>query len=206
MKNDTVVHIVDDDDAIRRSLSLLAQSAGHPVLAHPSAETFLAHIAAGGSGCVVADVRMPGMNGLEMQKALSDLAPDLPVIMMTGHGDVPMAVTALKNGALDFLEKPFDEEAFLGSIERALSHGRRLRERRQTLDEVLRRVADLTQREREVMDLVVDGASNQVAADRLGISVRTVENHRARIMDKMQATSFSELVRMGLLLAKEPVG
>jgi two-component system response regulator FixJ len=195
----TVVHIVDDDEAIRRGLSLLAQSAGHPVLAHASAEAFLDHIAPDGGGCVIADVRMPGMSGLELQRVMRQRGIDLPLIIMTGHGDVPMAVEALKNGAEDFLEKPFDENVFLGSIDKALARGRQVRQRRRLRDEVKRRTDALTNREREVMTLIVEGDSNQMAGSRLGISVRTVENHRARIMDKMQAGSFSELVRMALI-------
>jgi two-component system response regulator FixJ len=191
-----VIHIVDDDEAIRRALSALAQSAGHPVLAHPSAEAFLANVPSDSGGCVVADVRMPGMTGLQLQQAMLERGLDLPVIMMTGHGDVAMAVQALKNGADDFLEKPFDESVFLGSVGKALVRGEALRRRRRQRDEIARRAALLTSREREVMALIVEGAPNQAVADRLGISVRTVENHRARIMDKMQANRFSDLVRM----------
>ena len=191
-----VIHIVDDDESIRRALSALAQSAGHPVLSHPSAEAFLANVPTDSSGCVVADVRMPGMTGLQLQQAMHERGLDLPVIMMTGHGDVAMAVQALKNGADDFLEKPFDESVFLGSVGKALVRSEALRRRRRQRDEIGRRAALLTAREREVMALIVEGAPNQAVADRLGISVRTVENHRARIMDKMQANRFSDLVRM----------
>ena len=199
-----VIHIVDDDEAIRRALSLLAQSAGHPVLTHPSAEAFLAHVPPDPGGCVVADVRMPGMTGLELQQAMRARGLELPVIMMTGHGDVAMAVEALKNGADDFLEKPFDDRLFLGSVGRALVRGQELKRRRRQRDEIERRKALLTAREAEVMALIVEGAPNQAVADRLGISVRTVENHRARIMDKMQANRFSDLVRMVLTGAEAP--
>lgn len=191
-----VIHIVDDDESIRRALSAIAQSAGHPVAAHPSAEAFLANVPKDSGGCVVADVRMPGMTGLQLQQAMHERGLELPVIMMTGHGDVAMAVEALKNGADDFLEKPLDEENFLGSVGKALARSQTLLKRRRQRDEIRRRADLLTAREREVMALIVEGAPNQAVADRLGISVRTVENHRARIMDKMQANRFSDLVRM----------
>lgn len=200
----SVIHIVDDDEAVRRALSLLAQSAGHPVAAHPSAESFLAHVPPDSGGCVVTDVRMPGMTGLQLQQAMRERGLDLPIIMMTGHGDVAMAVEALKAGADDFLEKPFDDRVFLGSVGRALIRGQQLRRSRLQRDEIARRTALLTAREQEVMALIVEGAPNQAVADRLGISVRTVENHRARIMDKMQAKRFSDLVRMVLTGVEAP--
>ncbi|MDB5429550.1 MAG: fixJ [Caulobacter sp.] len=202
--NTSVIHIVDDDEAVRRALSLLAQSAGHPVAAHSSAESFLANVPADSGGCVVTDVRMPGMTGLQLQQAMRDRGLDLPIIMMTGHGDVAMAVEALKAGADDFLEKPFDDRVFLGSVGRALIRGQQLRRSRLQRDEIARRTALLTAREQEVMALIVEGAPNQAVADRLGISVRTVENHRARIMDKMQAKRFSDLVRMVLTGVEAP--
>jgi two-component system response regulator FixJ len=200
MRHPAIVHLVDDDDAIRRSLALLARSAGHEARAYESGEALLAAVTRDSAGCVVTDVRMPGMNGLELQEALRTREIDLPVIVITGHGDVPMAVRALKQGAIDFIEKPFDERVFLDSIAEALAVNAKSAGRRGARADVEARVALLTLREREIMGLVVQGMSNHVAADTLNISVRTVENHRARVMEKMGARGLSDLVRMVLKL------
>ena len=195
-----IVHIVDDDDAIRRALTMLARSAGYEARAYASGEAALAALNADSPGCVVTDVRMPGMSGLELQAALRARGVGLPVIVITGHGDVPVAVRALKLGAADFIEKPFDDEAFLGAIAEAVAADTKAAGVRGARADVAARVAQLTLREREVMTLVVQGLSNHLAAEALNISVRTVENHRARVMEKMGARGLSDLVRMVLKL------
>jgi two-component system response regulator FixJ len=195
-----LVHVVDDDEAIRESLSLLLESNGQPARAYGDAESFLSRLDPEAPGCVVTDVRMGRMNGLELQRTLRDRGIGLPVIIITGHGDVAMAVQALKDGAVDFIEKPFDEDVFLASVRAALDHGRQaFQERRQTAD-LQARAATMTAREREVMDLVVRGLSNKSMATELAISVRTVEIHRSRVMEKMAVKSLSELVRAALRL------
>lgn len=197
-----MVHVVDDDGAIRDALVLLLEAAGHAARAYPDANTFLAAVNSVQPGCVVADVRMPGMSGLDLQRHLSRQRIDLPVIIITGHADVAMAVQALKAGAADFIEKPFDEDVLLSSVARALDQGARaFRERRQ-IEDVTTRAATLTPREREVMDLVVQGLPNKAVAVELSISARTVEIHRARVMEKMGAGSLSDLVRMALRLSE----
>ncbi|HSV29402.1 MAG TPA: response regulator FixJ [Candidatus Omnitrophota bacterium] len=200
MTTKPIVHIVDDEAAIRDSLVMLLESAGHAARAHVDAVSFLGAIDPHQPGCVVADVRMPGMSGLELQKHLRNDRIDLPVIIITGHGDVAMAVSALKEGAADFIEKPFDEDVLLKAVDAALDKGARVFRERQELADIESRVAELTPREREVMDLVVQGLPNKAVAAELDISVRTVEIHRARVMEKMEAKSLSELVRMALRL------
>lgn len=195
-----VVHVVDDDGAIRDALVLLLEAAGHAARAHADAASFLAVLDPAQPGCVVADVRMPGMSGLELLRHLGLSRIDLPVIIITGHADVAMAVEALKAGAADFIEKPFDEDVLLSAVERALDRGARAFRERRHVDEIAARAASLTPREREVMDLVVQGMPNKAVAVELSISARTVEIHRARVMEKMAAASLSDLVRMALRL------
>jgi two-component system response regulator FixJ len=193
------VHIVEDDAHVRETLRMLVESAGHEVRAHANAEAFLAALPSEDPGCVVTDVRMPGMDGLELLSRLGRRAPDLPVLVITGHGDVTMAVRALKSGAVDFIEKPFDIDALLGSLSDALERGRLAATRSEARRDAQLRIDRLTEREREVMGLVVDGLSNASVAHRLGISVRTVENHRARVLDKLEARGLSDLVRLQML-------
>jgi two-component system response regulator FixJ len=195
-----VIHIVDDDAAIGRALSMLARSAGLEAVAHPSAEAFLAQFDPSTAGCVVTDARMPGMNGLELQRTLRARGIDTPVIVITGHGAVSMAVEALKAGAADFLEKPFDDEVFLACVREALAMAERTADRRRRQQEIVARAALLSAREREVMDLIVEGLSSPAIAERLAISVRTVESHRARVMDKMRARGLADLVRLAIRL------
>lgn len=192
--------VVDDDDAIRDSLSLLAHAEGFVTETFPSAEQFLDSFDRARSGCVVADIRMPGMSGLEMLRALRDDGVDVPVIFITGHGDVPLAVSALKAGASDFFEKPFDDVQLLTSVRHALEREEARRGNLTAVAELRARVTSLTAREREVMDLIVDGHPNKVIAARLSISPRTVEIHRARVMDKMKAARLSDLIRMSFRL------
>ncbi|MCR6631702.1 MAG: response regulator FixJ [Magnetospirillum sp.] len=197
-----LVHVVDDDGAIRDALVLLLEAAGHAARAHADAASFLQALAAETvqPGCVIADVRMPGMSGLELVRHLGERRIDLPVIVITGHADVAMAVEALKSGAADFIEKPFDEDVLLSSVGRALDKGARAFRERQQLADITARVATLTPREYEVMMLVVQGMPNKAVAVELSISARTVEIHRARVMEKMGAASLSDLVRMALRL------
>lgn len=193
------VHVVDDDAAVREALALLLDTAGMHAIAHASAREFLASANLAGPGCAVVDVRMPGMSGLELQEELNRRGAGLPVVLITGHGEIRMAVAALKAGAVDFLEKPFDEDLLLAAVREAV--GRAGRQTSGSAADTLRARRDqLTPREREVMELVVAGHPNKVVGTRLGISARTVEIHRARVMEKMGARTLSELVRMALAL------
>lgn len=193
------VFIVDDDAAIRDSLQLLLKSAGLKVVCYESAERFLDTYDAELNGCLLLDVRMPGMSGLELQRELNRRNSLLPVIIMTGHGDVPMAVEAMKAGAMDFIEKPFADEDLLTRIQNSVERQQReLAEHADDL-EVLQRLSLLTPREREVMDLLAKGKLNKVVAAELDISPRTVEVHRARIMEKLQVKSLADIVRLSLM-------
>ena len=187
-----LVCIVDDDDAMRDSLRWLVESAGYRTETYPSAEAFLGCTRANGAACLVLDVRMRGMTGIELQQELNRRGHPLPIIFITGHGDVPMAVTALKSGAFHFLEKPFDDAELLGLIEQAARGAQAQRCR------AAARIVTLTQREREVLDLVVNGRKNKQIAEALGISVKTVEAHRAHAMEKMGVSSVAELVQASL--------
>ena len=193
-----IVFIVDDDEAVRNSLRLLVKSVGLTATALASAQEFLASYDPLQPGCLVLDVRMPGMSGLELQQRLNLRGAVIPVIFITGHGDVPMAVEAMQQGAFDFLQKPFRDQDLMDRIQRALQKDRanraelgqrsRIREQRETL----------TPREREVLTLVTSGKANKVMAADLGLSQRTIEIHRARVMEKMGASSLAHLVRMVL--------
>lgn len=194
-----VVFIVDDDEALRDSLRWLIESVGLMVETHDSADSFLQSYYPGQSGCLLLDVRMPGMSGLELQEQLESRDVRLPVVIITGHGDVAMAVRAMKAGAMDFIEKPFDDELLLASIQRALSLDVEQRKSRATQAEILARLAHLTRREHQVMELVTTGKANKQIASELNVSAKTVEAHRAHVMEKMQANSLAELVRMSML-------
>ena len=200
-RNEGAVHIIDDDLANRRSLTMQTEAAGLAARAHADAESLLRRFDPQATGCVVTDVRMPGVDGLDLLRQLRRSSSDLPVLVITGHGDVPMAVEAMKAGACDFLEKPFDSDAFLNAVTRALDQRAQSRRAGAQLDALRARRASLPGREVAVMDLETEGLSNAETAQRLAISVRTVENHRARVMDKMDATSLSDLVRMALRLS-----
>ena len=192
------VYIVDDEPAIRDSLAMLLRSVGLASRTFPSAPAFLDGFDAAAPGCLVADVRMPGMSGLELQEALRARAAALPVVIITGHGDIAMAVRAMKAGAADFIEKPFNEQVLLDAVHRALAQRPGEPPPSAVRAEIEARVATLTPREREVMLLVAEGRPNKVVATRLGLSTRTVEVHRAKAMEKMQARSLAELVRMAI--------
>jgi RNA polymerase sigma factor (sigma-70 family) len=195
-----VVYIVDDDRAVRDSLGLLLHSVGISNQTYDSAAAFLEAFDADQIGCLVADIRMPVMNGLELQKELNARRVALPIIFITGHGDVPMAVNAMKAGAVDFLTKPFRDQDLLDRIRAALSNAEAEFESEQKRREVRENYESLTPRESEVMELVVQGAANKVIAMDLGVSQRTVELHRARVMQKMQVRSLAELVRLAEML------
>jgi two-component system, LuxR family, response regulator FixJ len=193
------VHIIDDDDAVRDSLTFLLNTAGIKVRGYPSAGAFLDALEGAQLKCVITDVRMPGMNGIDLLRRLRELKIDVPVIVITGHGDVPLAVEAMKIGAADFLEKPFDDGALLSSVRSALARQDGDAKRSSERAEIEARLSALSKRERDVLDGLVAGHANKQIAFDLGISPRTVEIYRANLMNKMQAGSLSELVRMALI-------
>lgn len=196
MSPESVVHIIDDDDAARDSLEFLLKSAGFNVCSYDSPLSFLDRLPADAHGCVVTDVRMPGMTGLELLARLQEMSFPLAVVVITGHGDIPLAVETMKLGASDFLEKPFSEEAILTAVRNAFGADAAADGRDAEADGIQKRLASLSQREKQVLDGVVEGQSNKVIAFNLGISPRTVEIYRANVMGKMRANSLSELVRM----------
>ncbi len=195
------VFVVDDDDAVRNSLRLLLKSAGLSAEVAPSAQDFLSNYDTAQPGCLVLDVRMPGMSGLEMQHELNVRSATIPVIFITGHGDIPMAVEAMQHGAFDFLQKPFRDQELLDRVQRALQRDTEYRARLRQTDRIRDRLASLSPREREVLDLVTRGKANKMVAGDLGVSQRTVEIHRAHVMQKMEANSLAELVRMMMSIA-----
>lgn len=200
MSDNAVVHIVDDDEAARQSLAFLLSTAGMAVRLYPSATAFLEAIDDIQPGCLITDVRMPDMNGIELLKTLKAKGRALPTIVITGHGDIALAVEAMKAGALDFIEKPFEEEAMLTAVqsakELATKTGDTVSEDRAA---ILQRFQSLSTRERQVLDGLIAGSPNKVIAHDLGISPRTVEVYRANLMAKMEAKSLSHLIRMALL-------
>ena len=199
MVPETLVHVIDDDAAVRESMEFLLRSARMEVRTYESATSFLQALPHIAPGCIVTDVRMPDVSGIDLLRRLRDLELGMPVIVVTGHGDVPLAVEAMKVGAVDFLEKPFDDELLITSVKAALGRWqeRSLRDHEQI--ELRRRLDTLSSRERDVLDGLLLGHPNKTIAYNLGISARTVEIYRANVMTKMQATSLSELVRMALL-------
>lgn len=195
-----VVHVVDDDAPMRDSIAFLLSAEGIATRTYEGARALLDRHAELEFGCIITDIRMPGMNGLEMVQELKRLGIPHPVIVLTGHADVSLAVQAMKAGVLEFLEKPFDDEALVGAVRLGLSQSGSDASRKQEQAEIAARVSQLTGRERDVFDAIVAGDSNKAAALRLGISPRTVEIYRANVMTKMNANSLSELVRMALQL------
>jgi FixJ family two-component response regulator len=198
MSNRPTVFVVDDDQAMRNSLKWLIESVSMEVETFDSADAFIKSYYPGRSGCLLLDVRMPGMSGLELQEYLRDNQIAIPVIIITGHGDVPMAVRAMKSGAVDFIEKPFNDELLLESIRHALAIDVKQRDMQKQRAEIATRLARLTPREHEVMVMVTNGKANKEIATGLGVSSKTVEAHRARVMEKMQANSLADLVRMAI--------
>ncbi|MBJ6135845.1 response regulator transcription factor [Ochrobactrum sp. Q0168] len=192
------VYVIDDDEAFRDSLVWLLESSQYTVRAFDSAEAFLDAASPDMSGCVIADVRMSGITGLELHRRLQALGVDLPTIIVTGHGDVPMAVTAFRDGVVDFIEKPLDDQYVLERIEFCLAKARENARLRQQADDFARRYESLTQREKEVLEYIVAGKLNKQIADLMDISIKTVEVHRSRVMEKMQVTNVAELVRQKL--------
>jgi FixJ family two-component response regulator len=196
MSADGVVYIVDDEETVRRSLSRLVRSAGLTSQTFTSAQAFLEHEAPDQPACLVLDVRLPGLSGLDLQTTLGPRQETVPIIFITGRGNIPMSVQAMKGGALDFLRKPVDGDLLLETIERALSRSREARAREAEHAGIARRLARLTPREREVLDLVVAGMLNKQIAAELGAAEKTVKVHRGRVMRKMEAESVADLVRM----------
>src|SRR6516165_7744411 len=194
------VHIIDDDEALRESLAFLLRTARIEVVTYPSAAAFLEKIPDAKLNCVITDVRMPGMSGIDLLKRLREMKIDVPVIVITGHGDVPMAVEAMKVGASDFLEKPFDDEVLLASVRAALKRQDGESKRNSDRADIEIKLATLSNRERDVLGGLVAGRANKQIAYDLGISPRTVEIYRANLMNKMHAGSLSELVRMALMV------
>jgi two-component system response regulator FixJ len=199
-KNNATVFVVDDDPDVRDSLSLLLEASGYAVQSFDSALALLQSAAPNTPGCLIVDVRMPNMSGLELQQNLVTRNSPLAVVVMTGHGDIPLAVQAMKAGAVDFLEKPLDESALLDSVARALRSASQATHDAEATQMTEQRMALLTEREKQVLDLIVAGKANKVIAYELSISPRTVEIHRSRVMTKMNARNLAELVRMVLSL------
>lgn len=199
MSANEIVQIIDDDDALRDSLIFLLSSVGIEAKSYDSAAAFLNDPQRTISGCIITDVRMPGMNGIDLLHKLKSEGISVPIIVMTGHGDVPLAVEAMKLGAFDFIEKPFDEDALLTSVRGALGVQEKHAREESQRQEIENRLVQLSTRERQVLDGLVAGQANKVIAFELGISPRTVEIYRANVMTKMQANSLSDLVRMALV-------
>ncbi len=189
------VYIIEDDDAVRDSLKLVLESVGMTVADYPRADLFLADYSPDMAGCMVLDIRMPGLNGMELQRKLNAIHSTLPIIFVTGHGDVPMAVEAMQQGAVDFIQKPYREQELLDKIHQAMQLDAEHRRQLTELNAIEEQMSSLTPREAQVMDLMVEGKANKAIAFDLDISQRTVEIHRARVMDKMQSKSLAQLVR-----------
>lgn len=203
MRNDPVIHLIDDDEDVRRALAFLLTTTGYAVRVYESAVAFLNAIASVQPGCIVTDLRMAEVDGLELQRRLKTFAVKMPVIIMTAHGDVPLAVEAMKAGAVDFIEKPFDDETLLTAISTALNHFSAAGQHDATVRQVQEKLHSLSPREKQVLEALLLGHPNKTIAYDLTLSPRTVEVHRANVMCKMGANSLSDLIRM-TLLAKVP--
>jgi FixJ family two-component response regulator len=190
------VFIVDDDSGVRSSIRVLMKSVGLPATPYPSAKEFLDNYSPHQPGCLVLDIRMPGMSGLELQEALNERGAVIPVIFISGHADIPMAVEAMRHGAFDFLPKPFRDQDLIDRIQQALARDQEVRESLREHGRTRARIASLTPREKEVLELLTSGKANKMMAQDLGLSQRTVEIHRAHVMEKMGAKSVAQLVRM----------
>lgn len=199
MGANAVVHVIDDDESVRHALAFLLATSGMAVRVHESGTAFLDTVESLQGGCIVTDIRMPGIDGLELQRRLAEMGVKLPVIVMTGHGDVPLAVEAMKAGAVDFIEKPFDDATLLAAIQSALGRYEEQDRRDSEASQITAKVNALSTRERQVLDGLIAGRPNKTIAYDLDISPRTVEIHRANVMTKMGASSLSELVRMAML-------
>jgi two-component system, LuxR family, response regulator FixJ len=201
MTADADVHVIDDDEAVRESIDFLLRAAGLSVRTYDSVTSFLEAVPKIAAGCIITDVRMPGLSGIDLLRRLQEMQIGLPVVVITGHGDVPLAVEAMKCGAIDFLEKPFDDDVLLASVRSALNRSEESAAVEAERAEIRARIAALTQRERDVLEGLVAGHPNKIIAFKLEISPRTVEIYRANLMTKMKAGSLSELVRMALVAA-----
>ena len=201
-----LIFVVDDDAAVRASLQALLETAGYRTTQFESGYAFLDSVNTGHGACVLLDVKMPGLDGLDVQRRLNDRGTVLPVVIVTGHGDIAMAVHAMRAGAVDFLEKPVSRHRLLESVARAIDIGRNVRQDRRESSEIAARLAALTIRERQVLERLVTGRSNKIVAHELGISSRTVEVYRRNVMNKMGAVSLSHLVRMTLVAGMDPLG
>ena len=199
MQPEPIIYVIDDDDAVRQSLEFLLKTAGMTVRGFEHAKAFLDILPRVEHGCVITDVRMPGMSGIDLLRSLKDTNPELPVIVITGHGDISLAVEAMKIGAIDFLEKPFDDDQLIAAVRAALNRDAGVVKRKAELGESTEKLAELSNRERQVLDGLVAGKANKSIAFDLGISPRTVEIYRANVMTKMAANSLSDLVRMAML-------
>ena len=199
MPFDSTVHVIDDDEALRDSLTFLLRTARIDVQSYPSAAAFLEALPETNLSCVITDVRMPGMSGIDLLRRLRERKISVPVIVITGHGDIPLAVEAMRIGATDFLEKPFDDEVLIASVKAALRQKEGEAKRQEERAEIEGRLASLSNRERDVLGGLVAGRANKQIAHDLGISPRTVEIYRANLMSKMKAGSLSDLVRMALI-------
>ena len=200
----TTVFVIDDDEAVRNSLRLLLKSVNLAVRTFASAQEFLPAYEARQPGCLILDIRMPGMSGLELQQQLNMRGATIPVVFITGHGDIPMAVEAMQHGAFDFLQKPFRDQDLIDRVQKALERDAAIRAELRATDQTRQLLASLTPREREVLDLVTAGKPNKVMAGDLGVSQRTIEIHRARVMEKMRARSLAQLVRMLMDVERSP--
>jgi two-component system response regulator FixJ len=199
MQPEPVIYVIDDDEAVRQSLEFLLKTEGLTVRSFDSAKGFLEVLPEIGAGCIITDVRMPEITGIDLLRRIKELGVDVPVIVITGHGDIALAVEAMKIGAIDFLEKPFDDDALLDAVRGSLSHTADAAQRNAELTEIHDRLAALSNRERQVLEGLVAGKANKVIAFDLGISPRTVEIYRANLMTKMAANSLSDLVRMAMM-------
>jgi len=199
MQPEPVVYVIDDDDAVRQSLEFLLRTAEFTVRSFESAKAFLEIMPELRSGCIITDVRMPGISGIDLLRRVKELGVDIPVIMITGHGDISLAVEAMKIGAADFLEKPFDDDQLLAALRATLSRDAGMAERNAELAKIHEKLATLSNRERQVLEGLVAGSANKTIAFDLGISPRTVEIYRANLMTKMTANSLSDLVRMAMM-------
>lgn len=204
MPTEAIVHVIDDDEAARESLEFLLRSARIQVRTYDSARTFLQNLSSVHTGCIITDVRMPDLSGIDLLRKLRDMNFGVPVIVITGHGDVPLAVEAMRIGAIDFLEKPYDDEELLASVRSALGEGDKGRAQSREKADLHERLSTLSHREREVLEGLVAGQPNKIIAYNLGISPRTVEIYRANVMTKMKAGSLSDLVRMTLIAGIQP--
>jgi two-component system response regulator FixJ len=199
MQTEAIIYVIDDDEAVRQSLEFLLKTAGIAVRGFESAKAFIEMLPQVNSGCVITDVRMPEITGIDLLKKVKEAKPDLPVIVITGHGDISLAVEAMKIGAVDFLEKPFDDDHLLAAVRGALDREADLAQRKAEMNEIQDKLAALSNRERQVLEGLVAGKPNKTIAFDLGISPRTVEIYRANLMTKMAANSLSDLVRMAMV-------